>query len=71
MPPAIILNVDDNEPHRYARHRVLVEAGFTPEQAIQIYTQNGAKFLGREDRIGTIAAGKQAGVIEGRPGRTV
>ena len=29
MPPAIILNVDDNEPHRYARHRVLVEAGFT------------------------------------------
>jgi two-component system, sensor histidine kinase and response regulator len=29
MPPAVILNVDDNEPHRYARHRVLIEAGFT------------------------------------------
>ena len=42
---------------------LLVEAGFTPEQAIQIYTQNGAKYLGREDRIGTIAAGKQADLV--------
>ncbi|MES2220428.1 MAG: amidohydrolase family protein [Acidobacteriota bacterium] len=42
---------------------LLVQAGFTPEQAIQIYTQNGAKFLGREDRIGTIAAGKQADLV--------
>ena len=42
---------------------LLVEAGFSPEQAIQIYTQNGAKFLGREDRIGTIAAGKQADLV--------
>src|SRR6185312_2111461 len=38
---------------------LLVEEGFTPVQAIQIYTQNGAKYLGREDRIGTIAVGKQ------------
>jgi hypothetical protein len=42
---------------------LLVEAGFTPEQAIQIYTENGAKYLGREDRIGTIAAGKQADLV--------
>ena len=42
---------------------LLVEAGFTPQQAIQIYTQNAAKYLGREDRIGTIAAGKQADLI--------
>ncbi|MGI8770615.1 MAG: amidohydrolase family protein [Acidobacteriaceae bacterium] len=42
---------------------LLVEAGFTPVQAIQIYTQNGAKYLGREDRIGTIAAGKQADLV--------
>jgi predicted amidohydrolase len=42
---------------------LLVEAGFTPEQAIQIYTQNGAKYLGREDRIGTIAVGKQADLV--------
>ena len=42
---------------------LLVEAGFTPEQAIQIYTHNGAKYLGREHRIGTIAAGKQADLV--------
>lgn len=42
---------------------LLVEAGFTPEQAIQVYTQNGAKFLGREDAIGTVAAGKQADLV--------
>ena len=42
---------------------LLVEAGFSPVQAIQIATSNGAKFLGELDRVGTIAAGKQA-----RPG---
>jgi two-component system sensor histidine kinase/response regulator len=31
--PAIILNVDDNEPNRYWRNRVLVEAGFTTYNA--------------------------------------
>lgn len=52
---------------------LLVEAGFTPEQAIQIYTQNGAKYLGREDRIGTIASGKQADlvVVTGDPARDI
>ena len=52
---------------------LLVEAGFSPEQAIQIYTQNGAKFLGREDRIGTIAAGKQADlvVVTGDPAKDI
>jgi imidazolonepropionase-like amidohydrolase len=42
---------------------LLVDAGFTPVQAIQIYTLNGARFLGREDRIGTLAAGKQADLV--------
>ncbi len=42
---------------------LLVQAGFTPEEAIHIYTENGAKFLGRDDRIGTIAAGKQADLV--------
>ena len=42
---------------------LLVEAGFTPAQAIQIYTQNGARFLGREDRVGTLAVGKQADIV--------
>jgi imidazolonepropionase-like amidohydrolase len=48
---------------------LLVEAGFTPVEAIHIATANGAKFLGEQDRVGTITAGKQADlvVIEGNP----
>jgi amidohydrolase family protein len=42
---------------------LLAEAGFTPVQAIQIGTDNGARFLGRERDIGTIAAGKRADLI--------
>lgn len=42
---------------------LLVEAGFTPIEAIHIATQNGAQFLGDADRIGTIAAGKQADLV--------
>jgi imidazolonepropionase-like amidohydrolase len=42
---------------------LLVEAGFTPVQAIQVGTQNGARFLGREREIGTIAAGKRADLV--------
>ena len=48
---------------------LLVEAGFKPEEAIRIYTLNGAQFLGRADRIGSIAPGKQADlvVVQGNP----
>ena len=48
---------------------LLVDAGFTPAEAIHIATENGAKFLGRNDSIGTIAAGKSADlvVIHGDP----
>jgi imidazolonepropionase-like amidohydrolase len=48
---------------------LLVEAGFTPVEAIHIATANGAQFLGELERIGTIAAGKQADlvVIKGDP----
>lgn len=42
---------------------LLVEAGFTPEQAIQIGTENGAIFEGRQDQVGTLAAGKQADIV--------
>jgi imidazolonepropionase-like amidohydrolase len=42
---------------------LLVEAGFTPVEAIQIATENGAKYLGRQNSIGTIAQGKQADMI--------
>ena len=48
---------------------LLVEAGFTPLEAISIATLNGAEYLGTADRIGTISAGKQADlvVIQGDP----
>ena len=51
---------------------LLVEAGFTPEQALQIMTSNGAKILGFDKTLGTIEAGKQADlvVIAGDPVRT-
>ncbi len=52
---------------------LLVEAGFTPAEAIHIQTENGAKFLGESDRIGTIAPGKQADliVIHGDPTKNI
>ena len=52
---------------------LLVEEGFTPVQAISIGTLNGAKYLGRDARIGSIASGKQADlvVIDGDPSRTI
>lgn len=48
---------------------LLVEAGFTPLEAIQIATSNGARYLGELDRIGTIAPGKLADlvVVKGDP----
>jgi imidazolonepropionase-like amidohydrolase len=42
---------------------LLVEGGFTPVEAIQIATSNGARFLGDIDHFGTIARGKIADVI--------
>lgn len=50
-------------------YELLVEAGFTPEQAIRIMTLNGARILGEQDRIGSIAPGKAADlvVIRGDP----
>jgi hypothetical protein len=52
---------------------LLVEAGFTPLEAIQIATANGAQYLGELDRIGTIAPGKQADlvVIKGDPSKQI
>ena len=52
---------------------LLVEAGFTPLEAISIGTLNGARFLEREKSIGSIAAGKQADlvVVNGDPSANV
>ena len=48
---------------------LLVEAGFTPLEAIKIASFNGAKFLGEDARIGSIVVGKQADlmVVRGNP----
>ncbi len=52
---------------------LLVEAGFTPVEAIQIATSNGAQFLGEGERIGTLAVGKSADiiVIRGNPAAAI
>ena len=42
---------------------LLVEAGFSPLEAIQIATQNGAQYLGRLDQIGTLEVGKMADMV--------
>lgn len=41
---------------------LLVEAGFSVEQAIRIATYNGAKYLGRDKDVGTLAVGKRADI---------
>jgi len=53
--------------------QLLVEAGFTPLEAIRIATLNGARFLGEDARIGSVAAGKQADlmVIKGNPAANI
>jgi imidazolonepropionase-like amidohydrolase len=52
---------------------LLVEAGFTPVEAIEIATLNGARYLGQDDRIGSIAVGKQADLVllAGDPSTTI
>jgi len=52
---------------------LLVEAGFTPIEAIKIASFNGAKFLGEDARIGSIAPGKQADlmVVKGNPAANI
>ncbi len=50
-------------------YELLLEAGFFPEQVIQIMTLNGARVLGEDDRFGSIEVGKSADlvVINGDP----
>jgi len=52
---------------------LLVEAGFSPVEAIRIATLNGATYLGLADRIGSIAPGKNADLIlvKGNPAATI
>ncbi len=52
---------------------LLVDAGFSPVEAIRIATLNGAIYLGRADSIGTIAVGKNADlvVVKGDPSEKI
>ncbi|HUI52394.1 MAG TPA: amidohydrolase family protein [Terriglobales bacterium] len=52
---------------------LLVAAGFTPAEAIRIATLNGAKFLGVDSHIGSVAQGKNADlvVIHGDPAKNI
>ncbi|MEP7001474.1 MAG: amidohydrolase family protein [bacterium] len=50
----------------YSNHReleLLVEAGLTPLEAIKVCTLNGAQYLGRANRVGSIAVGKRADLL--------
>ena len=50
-----------------------MEAGFTPIEALKISSYNGAKYLGRLDRIGTLEPGKRADIVlvRGKPDRDI
>jgi imidazolonepropionase-like amidohydrolase len=50
-------------------YELFVEAGFSPAEAIQIMTANGAKVLGLDGQTGSVVAGKAADlvVIQGDP----
>jgi len=52
---------------------LLVEAGFSPLEAIRIATLNGARYLGRDKQVGSLAPGKQADliVVRGDPSRDI
>jgi imidazolonepropionase-like amidohydrolase len=52
---------------------LLVEAGFTPVEAIHIATENGATWLGEDSATGTIAVGKAADivVVNGNPAEKI
>jgi imidazolonepropionase-like amidohydrolase len=44
-------------------YELLVEAGFTPAQAVQIMSLNGARILGVADRLGSVERGKVADLV--------
>ncbi len=44
-------------------YELFLEAGFSPQQAIQVLTGNGAKVLGAYDRFGSVTPGKLADLV--------
>jgi imidazolonepropionase-like amidohydrolase len=56
----------DYAPRGFAYHReleTLVEAGLTPMEVLVAASRTGARFLGREDEVGTVEEGKLADVL--------
>jgi imidazolonepropionase-like amidohydrolase len=50
----------------YANQRalqLLVEMGLTVEQAVEVATSNGARYLERDREIGTVEVGKRADLV--------
>jgi imidazolonepropionase-like amidohydrolase len=56
-------------PGNHAALKLLVDAGFTPLEVIGIATLAGARFQHIDDRVGSLAAGKQADLllVDGKP----
>jgi cytosine/adenosine deaminase-related metal-dependent hydrolase len=52
---------------------LLVEAGFTPVEAIEIATLNAARYMGREQSIGSVETGKNADlvIVKGNPAQKI
>lgn len=44
-------------------YEMLIEAGFSPPEVVQIMTLNGARILGEQKRIGSIEPGKAADLV--------
>jgi hypothetical protein len=44
-------------------YELLIEAGFTPAQAVKIMTANGARILGVDRTLGTVERGKLADLV--------
>lgn len=60
----------------FADHReleLLVDAGFSPLEAIKIGTLNGATYLGQANEIGSVAVGKRADlmIVSGDPSKRI
>jgi imidazolonepropionase-like amidohydrolase len=53
--------------------QLLVEAGFTPSEAIQIASANGARYMGQFAQFGSVEVGKRADlvIIKGNPARNI
>lgn len=43
--------------------QLLLEMGFSPEEAVMLATRNGARYLGVEGEVGTVVPGKRADLI--------